>query len=84
MNNNAIKVRVFNMDEGLVEYENIKSVRIVSRDYNLLIMKDYMPIIGEIDGNLEIEGVDINKEYKNIKGYYMHYDNTFNIIIEGE
>ena len=42
MSNDGIKVRVFNMDDGLVEYENIKSVRIVSRDYNLLIMKDYM------------------------------------------
>lgn len=43
MNSSDIKVRVFDMEDGLLEYENIKSVRIVSKDYNLLIMKDYMP-----------------------------------------
>lgn len=81
---NNILVKVFTLKNGLECFGEVSIVRIKSKDYNLLIMKDYMPIIGEIDGNLEIEGVDINKEYENIKGYYMHYDNTFNIIIEGE
>ncbi len=81
---NNILVKVFTLKNGLECFGEVSIVRIKSKDYNLLVMKDYMPIIGEIDGNLEIEGVDINKEYKNIKGYYMHYDNTFNIIIEGE
>ena len=81
---NNILVKVFTLKNGLECFGDVSIVRIKSKDYNLLVMKDYMPIIGEIDGNLEIEGVDINKEYKNIKGYYMHYDNTFNIIIEGE
>ncbi len=81
---NSILVKVFTLKNGLECFGEVSIVRIKSKDYNLLVMKDYMPIIGEIDGNLEIEGVDINKEYKNIKGYYMHYDNTFNIIIEGE
>ena len=81
---NNILVKFFTLKNGLECFGEVSIVRIKSKDYNLLVMKDYMPIIGEIDGNLEIEGVDINKEYKNIKGYYMHYDNTFNIIIEGE
>ena len=42
MNNNGIKVRIFDMKQGLTEYENIKTIRIISKDYNLLIMKDYM------------------------------------------
>ena len=81
---NNILVKVFTLKNGLECFGEVSIVRIKSKDYNLLVMKDYMPIIGEIDGNLEIEGVDINKEYKNIKGYYMHYDTTVNIIIEGE
>ena len=47
MSNDEMKVRVFDMEHGLVEYENVKTIRIVSRDYNLLIMKDYLSIIGE-------------------------------------
>lgn len=64
MNSSDIKVRVFDMEDGLLEYENIKSVRIVSKDYNLLIMKDYMPIIGEINGNVDIIGQDTNISFK--------------------
>ena len=66
MNSSDIKVRVFDMEDGLLEYENIKSVRIVSKDYNLLIMKDYMPIIGEINGNVDIIGQDTNISFKKI------------------
>ena len=82
MNSDDLKVRVFDMEKGLTEYENIKSVRIVSRDYNLLIMQDYMPILGEIVGNVDITGGDTNVSYKQIKGFYMNRDNVFNLMIE--
>ena len=51
MDNNNIKVRIFDMEKGLSEYDDVKTIRIVSKDYNLLIMKDYMPIIGEENKN---------------------------------
>ena len=82
MNNSGIKVRVFDMEKGLTEYENIKSVRLVSNDYNLLIMQDYMPIIGEIVGNVDITGNETTASYKQIKGFYMNHDNIFNLMIE--
>ncbi len=82
MNNDGLKVRIFDMAKGLTEYENIKSVRITSKDYNLLIMQDYMPIIGEIVGSVDISGNDVNTSYKQIKGFYMNRDNVFNLMIE--
>lgn len=82
MNSSDIKVRVFDMEDGLKEYENIKSVRIVSKDYNLLIMKDYMPIIGEINGNVDIIGQDTNISFKKIKAFYTNNNNIFNLMIE--
>ncbi len=82
MNNNELKVRIFDMEKGLTEYDKIKSVRIVSKDYNLLIMQDYMPIIGEIVGSVDITGNDVNVSYKQIKGFYMNRDNVFNLMIE--
>lgn len=82
MDNSGIKVRVFDMDHGLREYENIKIVRIISKDYNLLIMKDYLPIIGEIEGSVDIKNDDINESFKNIKAFYMNSDNVFNLMIK--
>ena len=45
-------------------------------------MKDYMPIIGEIVGSVDITGEDTNLSYKQIKAFYMNHDNVFNLMIE--
>lgn len=77
---NEMKVRVFSLD-GLKEYDDVKIVRIVSKDYNLLIMKDYLPIIGEIDGNVDIKSDKEEINLKNIKAFYMNSNNEFNLMI---
>ena len=82
MSENNIKVRVFDMEHGLVEYENVKTVKIVSKDYNLLIMKDYLSVIGEIVGNVELKGEDVDVSFKGIKAFYMNSKNVFNLMIE--
>ena len=81
-NSNNIKVRVFDMKHGLVEYNDIKSIRLVSSDYNLLVMKDYLPVIGQIVGDVDILGDNTNVSFKNIKGFYMNNSNVFNLMIE--
>ena len=53
MDKSGIKVRIFDIENGLREYKDIKIIRIISKDYNLLIMKDYLPIIGEIEGSVD-------------------------------
>ena len=50
----GIKVKVFDIRNGMRVSDNIKIIRIISKDYNLLIMKDYLPIIGEIEGSVDI------------------------------
>ena len=83
MNENlGIKVRIFDLEKGLIEYENIKVIRIVSKDYNLLIMQDYLPILGEIDGSVDIKNEEIELNYRNIKAFYMSSDNVFNLMIK--
>ena len=82
MNNEGIKFRIFDLTKGLVEYEHIKIVRIISNDYNLLIMQDYLPIIGEINGSVDIKNEEIEINYKNIKAFYMNSNNVFNLMIK--
>ena len=82
MNNEEMKVRIFDMEHGLVEYENVKTIRIISRDYNLLIMKDYLSIIGEIVGSVDIKGDNVDLSFKQIKAFYMNNKNVFNLMIE--
>lgn len=82
VNQDGIKVKIFDLDKGLTEYEHIKVIRIVSKDYNLLIMEDYLPIIGKIDGSVDIKGEDIDISFPNIKAFYMNSGNVFNLMIK--
>ena len=65
-----------------MEYDNVKTIRIVSKDYNLLIMKDYLSVIGEIVGSIDIKGDDVDLSYKQNKAIYMNNKNVFNLMIE--
>lgn len=78
----GIKVKVFDIRNGMRVYDNIKIIRIISKDYNLLIMKDYLSIIGEIEGSVDIKNDVVNESFKNIKAFYMNSDNVFNLMIK--
>ena len=78
----GIKVKIFDIKNGLRIYDNIKIIRIISKDYNLLIMKDYLPIIGEIEGTVDIKNDEVNLSFKDIKAFYMNSDNIFNLMIK--
>ena len=80
---NGLLVKVLNINSDIQVYKNVKFIRILSEKYNLLIMRNYMPVIGEICGNIEIVG-DETKKLENIQGYYMHKKDEFNLIVKEE
>ena len=82
MDKSGIKVRIFDIENGLREYKDIKIIRIIGKDYNLLIMKDYLPIIGEIEGSVDIKNDEVNLSFKDIKAFYMNSNNEFNLMIK--
>mgnify|MGYP007070039286 CR=1 FL=1 len=84
MDNNGFKVKVFDMEHGLVVYDDVKSVRIISDDYNLLIMKDYLSILGEINGSVNIKSSTDDVTFDNIRAFYMNSNNIFNLMIKDD
>ena len=78
----GFKVRIFDLDKGLTEYEHVKAIRMISKDYNLLIMEDYLPIIGEVDGSIDIKGDDLDISFPKIKAFYMNSNNVFNLMVK--
>ncbi len=75
-------VKIFSLNNGLTEYNDVISVKLVSKEYNLLILKDYIPIIGEIDGSVEVKYQDKQLMFENVFAYYMNQDNVFNLILK--
>ncbi len=84
VNEKSMSAKLLNINTGLVEYNNVKFIRIKSKRYNLMIMQDYLPIIGEIEGDIKLELVNDTVELNNIKGYFMNKKNQFNLFIKEE
>lgn len=80
----SINIKVLSMKKGLVEYNDVQFIRIISKDYSLIIMKDYLPLIGEVQGKIEIEGLKETIKLQNIIGYYIHKHNQFNLFLRDE
>lgn len=79
-----MKVKILNIQKGLQTYDNVSIVKIKSKKYNLSIMEDYLPVIGEVDGDVEIIAIDNFIKLTNIIGYYMLKHNEFRLFIKEE
>lgn len=79
-----MKVKILNIQKGLTTYDNVSMIKVKSKKYNLSIMEDYLPVIGEIDGDVEIIAIDNFVKLTNIIGYYMLKHNEFKLFIKEE
>ena len=77
-----MSVKILNIQNGLKVYNNVSIIKIKSQKYNLSIMEDYLPVIGEIDGDIEIIAIDNFVKLTNIIGYYMLKHNEFKLFIK--
>lgn len=79
-----ILVRICSRERGLEEFAHVKFVRVVSRRYNLLIMADYLPVIGELEGSVSFLAGNEEYERTHLKGFFMHKNNEFSLMLEKE
>lgn len=80
--NSVIQARVSDFHHGLRVFENIQMIRVRSLDYSLLILDDYLPIIAKIEGDVELVRKDEIIPLHSVKGFFMHRDNVFSLLIE--
>ena len=77
-----ITATVLGIKEGFRKFEQVDMIRIKSEKYTLLIMDDYMPVIGRIDGMVEIVSGEDTRSFQPIHGFYTHRKNTFELLIK--
>jgi hypothetical protein len=75
----SITVQLLNVNGDVKIYDDVKFIRVISLKYNLIIMRDYLPIIGEVEGEVEIVRATENINLEKVKGYFMHKHNKFNL-----
>ena len=79
-----ILARVINEKNGIQNIENVRAIRILSRDYVVLIMEDYTSTLGQVDGTVTVISDDGEAVYENINGFYKQQNNTFTLLIAEE
>ena len=47
-------------------------------------MPNYMPLLGEIKGSIDIESETVSKHLENIDAYYVNSDDVFSLVIREE
>ena len=77
-----MKAKVVSLLNGLQEYDNLEMIRIKSDRHTLLIMQNFLPVIGELYGSVEFVFENNIIGMTGLKGYYLHKKNSFSLLVE--
>ena len=77
-----INARIIDAASGLKVLTGVYAVRIHSKDYYALIMNDYLPALGRIDGDVIFLNQEGEHPYHAIRGFYTHQHNEFTLLVE--
>ena len=77
-----IQARVTDFEHGLRIFDEIVAIRIKSKEYSLLIMEDYFPIMGGVSGTVDFLTNEDSISLGKIKGYFVHRNNEFRLMVD--
>ncbi len=77
-----INARIIDAQAGLKVIENVYAVRIHSKHFYALIMNDYLPMLGQVEGDIVFLARDGELLYQGVRGFYKHQHNEFTLIID--
>lgn len=77
-----IHARIIDYKNGLQVISNVRAVRIISGRYRLLILEDYLPTLGKVEGDVVIVTTNGETAYPRIRGFYKLQHNEFTLLIE--
>jgi hypothetical protein len=79
--NKYIEAIIISFRNGSQIYHNVKLIRLLSKDYNLLMMVDYMPVVGEVNGKIVIVSDNEEVTFDHIQGFYVMKNNVFKLLV---
>jgi hypothetical protein len=77
-----MQAQISSLRDGHQVITGVCIVRVRSKESNLLIMEDYMSIIGEIEGRVDFIGKDFVRSLDNVKGFFCHEHNVFFFLLK--
>lgn len=81
--NYTIRARIIDAENDMRFLPEVSAVRIRSAEYVLLVLADYMPALGEINGSVSFLTPEEEIFFTDIHGFYKHQHNEFTLLIDG-
>lgn len=78
----SLSVKILDIENGFATYENVRAIRIKSKKFTLLIMNNYTPTLGEVDGSVDILLNDDELHYEKLNAYFEFNNNLFTLLIK--
>ncbi|MFI3313605.1 MAG: hypothetical protein R3Y62_06925 [Eubacteriales bacterium] len=79
---NPIRGRVIDRDNGMQFIPQVSAVRVQSQEYRILIMEDYVPTLGQIEGTITFLTPEGEIRFDDIRGFYKHQHNEFTLLLQ--
>lgn len=81
-----IEAIIIGYSNGFTVYQDVKMIRLKGERLNLLIMADYMPTVGEINGKVELvredgfggEVISLDQ----VSGFFVVKNNVFKLLLK--
>lgn len=77
-----INARIIDAKSGLKVLSGVYAVRIHSKDFYALIMNDYLPTLGKIEGDIIFLNDEGEHYFRDVRGFYKHQHNEFTLLVE--
>lgn len=77
-----IRARIIDAVNGMQFLPEVAAVRIRSKEYVILVMEDYMPTLGKIDGDISFLTPEKELTFHGVQGFYKHQHNEFTLLID--
>jgi hypothetical protein len=77
-----IQAQVSSFKDGLQLYNGVNIVHVRGKQSRLLIMEDYLPVIGEIEGDVDFIGKGFLHTLEDVRGFFCHEHNVFFLLLK--
>ncbi|MDR0853751.1 MAG: hypothetical protein LBN34_05225 [Clostridiales Family XIII bacterium] len=77
-----VQAQISSFKNGLQTFEELNIIRVRGKKARLMIMEDYMPVIGEVDGDIDFIGRTSYHTISNAKGFFCHEHNVFFLLLK--
>lgn len=83
-NEGVITAKIMGMAKGFSQLEGVKLIYLKSKDYQTMIMADFVPTFGRVQGDVTLLTREREIRVRNVDGFFTVSHNTFVLLLKEE